>query len=135
MRLAKIRRQGAVSLRSVQGHHLRYITEVQADQLKETKAGRWRSSKEFQLFLLEREERNSSAAISAGEMQTNAGLDGISRTAGLNEEKRGALEFEGQDPEDFIERTQGKIKAWPDIKWGVDPMRYVRAILATTAVQ
>jgi hypothetical protein len=52
---------------------------------------------------------NHSAAISANEMNINAGCRGTSRTAGLSED----LRLERKMPEDFIERTLQKIRVFP----------------------
>ncbi len=53
----------------------------------------------------------SSASISAGEIYANTGK---SRTAAMSEDKRQELMAKGslRHPEDFIERTRGKVKYW-----------------------
>lgn len=51
----------------------------------------------------------SKAAILRKEMEANAGLRGTSRTAGLYEDAR----LERRRPEDFIERTQAKVRVYP----------------------
>jgi hypothetical protein len=53
----------------------------------------------------------SPAAISAAEMQVNAGLHGGSRTAHLSEDRR----LERRVVEDRVERTRAKVLVWPRV--------------------
>jgi hypothetical protein len=53
----------------------------------------------------------STAAIVDDEMEANAGLRGVSRTAGLYEDAR----LERRQPEDFIERTMQKVFVYPHV--------------------
>src|SRR5581483_2689764 len=56
--------------------------------------------------------RQSSSSISVGEMEVNAGLDGFSRTEGLNEHRRVERMSRGLAPEDYIERVMEKVRLW-----------------------
>lgn len=55
---------------------------------------------------------NPATAITASEMEANAGLFGSSRTASMGERKKLELEHAGKSPEDFIERTVAKVEFW-----------------------
>jgi hypothetical protein len=76
--------------------------------------------------------QHTPAAISAAEMQTNAGLDGKSLTAGLPED----LRLERKVPEDHVERVQEKVRVYPFIKPKSTPIvRRVAAAICDQAQQ
>lgn len=54
----------------------------------------------------------STPAISEEETASNAGLDGRSKTASLDELAREKRIANGLDPEDFIERAIEKVRCW-----------------------
>jgi len=60
---------------------------------------------------------SGACTIRMTEVEANAGLYGISRTAHLTDEKRREMVRNGKirREEDFVERTQEKVAAWPHV--------------------
>jgi hypothetical protein len=63
----------------------------------------------------ERESKGSQSSLSVTDMRVAAGEFGRSRTAHLREPARKEREGRGLDQEDFVERSQMKLKLWQEI--------------------
>lgn len=55
------------------------------------------------------------ATITKSEVLANAGLYGQSRTGTLSEHEKLKREMKGRTPEDFVEVSEFKIHAWPNV--------------------